>query len=219
MTNCIICLDRTNTTLFNLCEICNNFTVCENCYSMNNIHTINSCPHCRTKLTKIFDFSFQTLKLILHYYTYSIVHILFNIIYSNIFLFYYFPRNNHISPVVSTTITHLMLVNNFANFLIIPFIYSSFKYNYRMSVIYAFVNILYSFVFYTTPRNTHIQLYYIYYVLYFYILTLLKYTVISIYYLLVNFNISRIHLLHTNSLYLLNIYNNVRNGNNQITPV
>ena len=112
MTNCIICLDDSEITFLNLCNNCNNFIVCKTCYNSDKTHSMNLCPHCRTKLTKVFNLSFHSLYTILNYYIYSVIHIIFNVIYSNMFLYYYFPRNTHIHPFVSTSVTHLLVVNN-----------------------------------------------------------------------------------------------------------
>jgi hypothetical protein len=219
MIKCIICLDKKSQNYLNMCEVCNNFIICNNCHSNNNIHNIDVCPHCRTKLTKKFVYSYNTLKIILHYYKFLLIHIIFNIIYSNIFLYYCFPYNHKIYAYFPSTITQLLLINNFVNFMVIPIIYTSFKYYYRTSVMYASVNVIYSMIFYMTDRSNHIQLYYIYYVLYFYIFTLLKYTTFMSYYLLLNFNISKINLFRIHNLYNLIVYNYMDISSVEITSV
>jgi hypothetical protein len=211
MIKCIICLDMLQSELYNLCCLCDNFIVCNSCYNNNVLHEMKHCPHCRTKLTKQFNYSYNTFKIICIYYKFTIIHILFNIIYSNIFLYYYFPYDHKIYPYFPSTITQLLLINNLCNFIVIPSLYLSFKHYFKMSVMYAFINIIYPIIFYTTPKNTHIQLYYIYYVIYFYILTLLKFIAFNSYYLLVSFNISVNHLINTNLLHHLAIYNIVPN--------
>ena len=203
----MICL-ATHHTYYNLCGSCNNFIICKKCYNDPNLQRINNCIHCRHKIIKKFYYSLDTLYTIIEYYKFTIIHILFNIIYSNLFLYIYFPRNSEISNIFSTTITHLFLVNNISNFIIIPIIYSSSKYYYQMSLAFAFVNGAYSLLFYiiTNPKSL-LQLYYIYYTTYFYILTLLQFSIITIFQLILSFNISRAHLYATNNLYLIQIQN------------
>ena len=208
----MICLS-THYNCYNLCGSCNNFIICTHCYNDKNIHKINNCIHCRHKLSKTFNYSFDTLHIIIKYYKYAIIHILFNIIYSNIFLYIYFPRNLEISNMFSTTITHLFLVNNISNFILIPIIYNNFTYYDNMSIIYSCVNILYSLLFYTVSNpKSQLQIYYIYYTTYFYILTLSTLCVFTLYHIILTFNISRIILYTNNNMYLIKIHNNVVNS-------
>lgn len=209
MHSCIICLDNRQNSFYNLCNSCNNFIVCHNCYNDSNIHSITVCPNCRNNIIKTFNYSYKTLHIIIDYYKYVIIHILINIIYSNIFLYYKFPHNYNLSPLVSTNLTHLLIVNNISNIIIIPLIFHNFEYYYKVSIIYSFVNIIYSMLFYIT--NSNIQLYYIYYIVYFYILTLFTFIFFTIHKLVLFFQVTRLKLIHNNILHQLVIYNELHN--------
>ena len=210
---CMICLNTSHTN-YNLCNWCHNFIVCDSCYyNDTNLHTLNNCIHCRKKISKKFNYSFKSLKIILNYYIYVIIHILINIIYSNIFLYINFPRNVPINNTFSTTITHLLIINNISNFIIIPIIYTQFDYYYNMSILYSCVNILYSIIFFANNNPNDVNVYYTYYTIYFYFLTLIKFITFSIYQLIIIFNLSLKTLMREHNLQIIEIkrlkYNSV----------
>ena len=209
---CMICLN-TSHTYYNLCSVCNNFIVCSACYyNDTNLHTLGNCAHCRHKLTKTFNYSCETLNIITYYYKYLIIHVLVNIIYSNIFLYLNFPRDVYIDSMFSNTITHLLLVNNLSNCIVIPIIYSNFENYYHMSIVYAFVNILYSIIFFASSNHKDVNLYYTYYVIYFYLLTLVKFVVFTIYQLLIAFNRSKKLLMYSYNLQIIKVRNVINNS-------
>ena len=209
---CMICLN-TSHTYYNLCNTCNNFIVCPSCYCNDtNIHTLNNCIHCRRKITKEFNYSIETLNIIIYYYKYLIIHILINIIYSNIFLYINFPRNVHINSMFSNTITHLLFVNNLSNCIVIPIIYSNFEDYYHMTVVYALINILYSIIFFASNSNKEVNLYYTYYTIYFYFLTLAKFIVFTLFQLLIAFGRSKKFLMFSYNLNIIKIRDVISNS-------
>ncbi len=154
----------------------------------------------------------ETLNIIAYYYKYLIVHVLVNIIYSNIFLYINFPRDVYINSMFSNTITHLLLVNNLSNCIVIPIIYSNFENYYHMSIVYAFVNILYSIIFFASINHKDVNLYYTYYVIYFYLLTLAKFVIFTFYQLLIAFDRSKKFLMFSYNLTIIKVRNVMNNS-------
>jgi hypothetical protein len=220
MYSCIICLTRTNNKYYNLCNICNNFIICHNCYQDRQTQTLQICCNCRHPLHKSFHYSWNTLWIMFIHYRLFIIHILGNLALSNITLLNYFPYNRNIQHSYPQNITMALFLNNYFNIIIIPLILNQYKYYVNTVYIYAGINLLFFIIFISIQPQHYLQIYYIYIMVYFYILNIFKFTIFSIHGLLKLANIHTKLLYIDNNINTINIHNtyNIRSNNlNQIT--
>ena len=207
MYSCIICLNRSNNKYYSLCNLCNNFIVCSNCYQNKQTQSLQVCCNCRQPLHKSFHYSWNTFTIMFMHYRLFIIHILGNIVLSNITLINYFPYNQNISKMFPQNIEMALFLNNYFNIIIVPLILNQYKYYVNTVYIYAICNLLFFTIFISIQERNYLQLYYIYIMIYFYILNIFKFTIFSIHDLVKLVGIHYKILCLNHNLKTINIYN------------
>ena len=196
MYSCIICLNRSYNKYYNICDNCNNCIVCNNCYQNKQTQLLQVCCNCRQPLHKSFNYSWNTLSNILQHFRLIIIHILANIILTNTFITCFFPPKS-LDIYFPQYLTTILTINNFSNIIIIPLIINYYKYYFNVIYVYSMFNIIFFILFPITKPKSHIQLFHMYIILYFYILSFFKFSLFSIHFLYKIFKI-QIKLLYTN---------------------
>lgn len=137
---CTICLDENCNVYHNICSQCNN-CICKNCYNGNEVHNLNNCSVCRTRLQKKTHFTYQSFTYSLYFYHHSIIHILINIILANITFYHNFPNDITIKSIPQDRTTFLLLLN-FCNCILLPYIYSIFNEYITLNYLYSIISLV-----------------------------------------------------------------------------
>lgn len=200
---CAICLDNFNRRYFNLCNRCNNFYVCHDCYKEPQTQELRNCSICRSTLHKRISYSFNNFLNFLIFYRHLILHSIFNILLPNIAFSQNFPiHNNHY--FIQNKIAFLLFFN-ICQFIITPLVYTSFKYQFLFinypSCVFNFS--FYILLFYT---NDNAILYFIYNIIYMYTLLLGIFCCITMFHLIKLLYLSKKQFIRNYNIFTITIY-------------
>jgi hypothetical protein len=201
---CTICLEQNSNIYHNICRRCTN-TICNNCYKSDDIHNLDKCPACRTTLSKQYSFDLNTLMYLLFFYKHTILHILINIIFTNLTFYYNFPA--YISDKnIPQTKTLFLIILNYCNFIIAPTIYNSFKGYIFINYIYCFYNFIACQIINHVKGKYLLLMYTLYCNMYLYTLCIIHITLIYINFFIKISNHQKKLFVHKSGMYKLVIY-------------
>lgn len=201
MLSCILCLSDSKSSYYNICDICNNFKICNSCYNSSNTHQLKNCPLCRQSLSYYrlgnCYYNFINLK----HYSFIFYYILFNIIIPNISICLYFPDPNIINKSFITHKTPCLLLLNYANIVLVPMIMYYYKDSTTIFMCYTITNIAFLILFSSTQHEDQREvIYYTYTVSYIYLCCLFHFFVLYLYYLILTIINYRNHILRNNPI-------------------
>lgn len=208
MSVCILCLDESHSSYYNICDICNNSKICHNCYhNNNNTHQLKQCPICRQRLSYYRINRFYHNIISLKHYSHIFYYIFFNILLPNIVFSLYFPNN-----VNKNFITHkvpFLICCNYINIVIVPIILYYYYESTALFKLYCSLNVIFFISLNTTTTNEErLVLYYIYNIAYIYICSLFHFLILSCLYFIIIFNKYRKKVLTLNPMFRLK-YNEI----------
>lgn len=206
---CTICLDNDANIYHSICNVCSNI-VCNDCYNVSDIHNLHSCPACRTKLDKEYKIDRKVVLYFVFFYRHYFLHIIVNILFTNLTFSLNFPTEN-IDKIVPSNKTLFLLLLNYCNIIIVPTIYNSFKDYVYLNYIYTFFNFTTCQIMNITHDRSLGTLYNIYCILYLYGLCIIHITLIHLRFLVILFNISNKRFVIESNIYKLVKYNSYHN--------
>lgn len=206
---CTICLDNNANIYHSICNVCMN-CVCNECYNVSDIHNLHSCPACRTRLHKRYKIDKKVALHFISFYRHYFLHIIVNILLTNLTFTYNFPTEN-IDDIVPSNQTLFLLLLNYCNIIIVPTIYNSFKDYIYFNYIYTLLNFIMCQIMNSISGKSVGTLYNIYCILYLYGLCIIHITLINLRFLIIVFNINNKRFVIESNIYKLVKYNSYRN--------
>jgi hypothetical protein len=204
--SCIICLNDNSRKYYNVCDKCNNFIICKQCFRTKNTHKIVNCVHCRQKLIKDdniiqgpFLFSY------LYFLRFVFIYVLFIIIPSNI-IASYFPDKIDSNTVITTNKNLFIIITNINYILIVPYLlYYYITQFYLILTLYCFNNILFLILLLSNAHTIN-NFFIIYTILSMYTFVYLHLSIIILVELLYFYAKKIDDFVHKQQIYVLKIY-------------
>ena len=201
---CTICLDNNSRLYHNICNTCNN-SICSDCYNQEDIHNLRTCPACRNTLHKSYKIDLKVVLFFISFYRHLFIHIIVNILYTNITFHYKFPTS-HISNIVPDDKTAFFMLLNYCNFIIVPLIYNSFKDYTFLNYPYSFLNFVLCLIISHLKGKDLGNMYSLYCILYIYTFCIIHFTFINVLYLTKLFNFKKRQFIKQSNMHKLIIY-------------
>ena len=206
---CTICLSQNSRIYHSICEVCNN-CVCGSCYADRDVHNLVRCPVCRTRLEKKSRVDCQVGLYFFSYFRHFFLHIIINIMYTNVVFYYHFPTEN-IDKLVPKNKTAFLLLLNFCNFIIVPVIFNSFHNYVYMNYVYCAINFLLCQIISNVRGKDLGSMYSIYCLLYIYALCFIHFTIINLSFFFSIFNHHKKLFIKNSNIYKLVSYRSFHN--------